>query len=176
MSFLWQKCVARPRLDHNVVGIRFLRACKTLSAKIGWASSVPTTLRSIMNFCRLLSAVSIVSLVIGEPALVAAQRSLKPEDFSQLRDVDEPNISPDGSLIVYVVKTADMEKDKLPGICGLRDGTARRIARLLLEIKARRIRAGARTENGSRFSRAARTRTRSTSFGFCRSAAVKQKN
>ena len=102
-------------MDHNVVGIRFLRACKTLSAKIGWASSVPTTLRSIMNFCRLLSAVSIVSLVIGESALVAAQRSLKPEDFSQLRDVDEPNISPDGSLIVYVVKTADMEKDKLPG-------------------------------------------------------------
>ena len=32
-----------------------------------------------------------------------------------MRDVDEPNISPDGSRIVYVVKTADMEKDKLPG-------------------------------------------------------------
>ena len=44
-----------------------------------------------------------------------AQRALKPEDFAQLRDVDEPNISPDGNLIAYVVKTADMEKDKLPG-------------------------------------------------------------
>ena len=44
-----------------------------------------------------------------------AQRLLKPEDFAQLRDVDEPNISPDGNFVAYVVKTADMEKDKLPG-------------------------------------------------------------
>ena len=44
-----------------------------------------------------------------------AQRALRPEDFAALRDVDEPNISPDGNLVTYVVKTADMEKDKLPG-------------------------------------------------------------
>jgi dipeptidyl aminopeptidase/acylaminoacyl peptidase len=43
------------------------------------------------------------------------QRTLKPEDYAQLRDVDEPNISPDGNSVVYVVKKADMEKDKLPG-------------------------------------------------------------
>jgi dipeptidyl aminopeptidase/acylaminoacyl peptidase len=43
------------------------------------------------------------------------QRALKPEDYAELRDVDEPNISPDGNFIVYVVKKADMEKDKLPG-------------------------------------------------------------
>ena len=62
------------------------------------------------------------ALLIGLMCLVAStllgadpQRSLKPEDFAQLRDVDEPNISPDGNLIAYVVKTADMEKDKLPG-------------------------------------------------------------
>jgi dipeptidyl aminopeptidase/acylaminoacyl peptidase len=43
------------------------------------------------------------------------QRTLNPEDFAALRDVDEPNISPDGSLVAYIVKTADIEKDKLPG-------------------------------------------------------------
>lgn len=43
------------------------------------------------------------------------RRNLKPEDFALLRDVDEPNISPDGAFIAYVVKTADAAKDKLPG-------------------------------------------------------------
>ena len=42
-------------------------------------------------------------------------RLLKPEDWATLRDVDEPNISPDGNFIAYVVKVADMEKDKRPG-------------------------------------------------------------
>src|ERR1700720_3389789 len=58
----------------------------------------------------------------------AAQRTLKPEDSAQFRDVDEPNISPDGNLVAYVVKTADMEKDKLPGNLWLakRDGSENR--------------------------------------------------
>src|SRR5580704_12106946 len=43
------------------------------------------------------------------------QRTLKPEDFTLFCNVDEPNISPDGNSVVYVVKKADMEKDKLPG-------------------------------------------------------------
>jgi len=60
-------------------------------------------------------------LCLGAPTIFAAtstssgQRLLKPEDFAQFRDVDEPNISPDGNLVACVVKTADMEKDKLPG-------------------------------------------------------------
>jgi dipeptidyl aminopeptidase/acylaminoacyl peptidase len=54
------------------------------------------------------------TILAGSPT-PAAQRTLKPEDFAQVRDVDEPNISPDGNLVAYVVKTADMEKDKLPG-------------------------------------------------------------
>lgn len=50
------------------------------------------------------------------PSATAAQpRNLKPEDYAGLRDVDEPNLSPDGNLVVYVVKAADMEKDKMPG-------------------------------------------------------------
>jgi dipeptidyl aminopeptidase/acylaminoacyl peptidase len=32
-----------------------------------------------------------------------------------LRDVDEPKFSADGNLVVYILKTADMEKDKVAG-------------------------------------------------------------
>nr|MBA2743863.1 S9 family peptidase [Chthoniobacterales bacterium] len=42
------------------------------------------------------------------------QRLLKPEDFAVIRNVDEPQISPDGNSIVYTVKTTDLEKDKTP--------------------------------------------------------------
>ena len=41
-----------------------------------------------------------------------AKRTLKPEDFAALREVDEPNISPDGKGVVYVVGTVDLAKDK----------------------------------------------------------------
>ncbi|MGI8430970.1 MAG: S9 family peptidase, partial [Chthoniobacterales bacterium] len=37
---------------------------------------------------------------------------LKPEDFAALRDVDEPNLSPDGQSVAYVVGTIDLAKDK----------------------------------------------------------------
>src|SRR5437762_10114270 len=43
-----------------------------------------------------------------------AKRVLKPEDFAALRDVDEPNLSPDGNTIAYVVGTVDLTKDKQP--------------------------------------------------------------
>jgi len=61
----------------------------------------------------------LLGLVLGFAVATASAagpgRTLKPEDFAQLRDVDEPNISPDGNFIAYVVKVADMEKDKRPG-------------------------------------------------------------
>jgi dipeptidyl aminopeptidase/acylaminoacyl peptidase len=54
--------------------------------------------------------------LIGNAAFAAGPvRTLKPEDSAAVRDVDEPNISRDGNFVVYVVKTADMEKDKLVG-------------------------------------------------------------
>jgi dipeptidyl aminopeptidase/acylaminoacyl peptidase len=40
------------------------------------------------------------------------RRSLKPEDFAAIRDLDEPNLSPDGQSVVYVVTTTDLKKDK----------------------------------------------------------------
>jgi len=43
-----------------------------------------------------------------------SKRLLKPDDFAALRDVDEPNLSPDGQTIAYVVGTVDLKKDKQP--------------------------------------------------------------
>ena len=44
----------------------------------------------------------------------AEKRLLKPEDFAAIRDVDEPQLSPDGQSVVYVVGTVDLAKDKEP--------------------------------------------------------------
>src|SRR3979409_2615213 len=52
---------------------------------------------------------------LAASALADPPRTIKPEDWAGLRDVDEPNFSPDGNFVVYVVKVADMEKDKRPG-------------------------------------------------------------
>ncbi|MGI8957640.1 MAG: S9 family peptidase [Chthoniobacterales bacterium] len=42
------------------------------------------------------------------------RRPLKPEDFAAIRDVDEPNLSPDGRSVAYVVGTVDLKKNKQP--------------------------------------------------------------
>lgn len=61
------------------------------------------------------SPVTTTRVASPTPTPASSPRALKPEDWSALREVDEPNISPDGNLVAYVVKTADMEKDKQPG-------------------------------------------------------------
>lgn len=58
---------------------------------------------------------AVLSALAWTNSSLAQPRTLKPEDFAALRDVDEPNLSPDGNYIAYVVKVADMEKDKRPG-------------------------------------------------------------
>lgn len=63
-----------------------------------------------MRFFFLVAVVGIATALAADPG-----RTLKPEDFAQLREVDEPNLSPDGNFIAYVVKIPDMEKDKRPG-------------------------------------------------------------
>jgi hypothetical protein len=74
-----------------------------------------------MQHCLLII---FVALTLVGSAFADPSRTLKPEDWATVRDVDEPNISPDGNLIAYVVKVADMEKDKRPGNLWLakRDG------------------------------------------------------
>ena len=49
------------------------------------------------------------------PSPASSPRALKPEDWAALREVSDPNISPDGNSVVYVVKATDLEKDKRPG-------------------------------------------------------------
>src|SRR5262245_31141735 len=57
-----------------------------------------------------------ISGASASPSATAAEpRTLKPEDYAGLRDVDEPKLSADGNFVVYVLKTADMEKDKVAG-------------------------------------------------------------
>jgi Tol biopolymer transport system component len=57
-----------------------------------------------------------------------SKRLLKPDDFAALRDVDEPNLSPGGQIIAYVVGTVDLKKDKQPKNLWLAkwDGSERR--------------------------------------------------
>src|SRR5436853_7744051 len=59
--------------------------------------------------------ISIESPPASSSATTAQPRNLKPEDYAGLRDVDEPKFSADGNLVVYILKTADVEKDKVGG-------------------------------------------------------------
>ena len=53
-------------------------------------------------------------LLVSHSLGADAKRALKPEDFAAFREVDEPNLSPDGNRIAYVVGTVDLTKDKQP--------------------------------------------------------------
>jgi dipeptidyl aminopeptidase/acylaminoacyl peptidase len=61
-----------------------------------------------VSLLRSLSAV----LLFSASVFAQTPRLLKPEDFAAIRDVDEPQLSPDGNSVAYVVKTIDVEKDK----------------------------------------------------------------
>ncbi len=58
----------------------------------------------------------LLALGLGCQSSLGAEtrRLLKAEDFAALRDVDEPNLSPDGQRLVYVLGTVDLKKDKQP--------------------------------------------------------------
>ncbi len=49
---------------------------------------------------------------IASVSHAAELRTLKPEDFAAIRDVSDPQLSPDGAWITYTVKTTDLAKDK----------------------------------------------------------------
>src|SRR6516162_753793 len=72
-------------------------------------------LAASITFAASPSPISTGSPAASPSATAAQPRNLKPEDYAGLREVDEPKLSPDGNLVVYVVKTADMEKDKMAG-------------------------------------------------------------
>ena len=58
---------------------------------------------------------SLLLLVIAATSSAANEkRLLKPEDFAAVRAVSDPQLSPDGEVLAYVVKTVDLAKDKQP--------------------------------------------------------------
>ena len=55
-------------------------------------------------------AILLVLACLVAPPLQA--RPLEPKDFAQLREVQDPQVSPDGRWVAYTVRTTDLEKDK----------------------------------------------------------------
>jgi dipeptidyl aminopeptidase/acylaminoacyl peptidase len=71
----------------------------------------------VLDAMKDLCRVGLFFLVLGGSAVASgaeSKRVLKPEDYAALRDVDEPQLSPDGQRVVYVVGTVDLAKDKEP--------------------------------------------------------------
>src|SRR5512146_2817453 len=56
--------------------------------------------------------VLILLLTAGLAAQQPARRPLKLDDLARIRDVRDPQISPDGQWVAYVVSTTDVKEDK----------------------------------------------------------------
>ncbi len=59
-----------------------------------------------------VAATSVLLLAFAGTSPAQTPRPLRPEDFAALRDVDAPQITRDGTLIAYTVKTTNLAKDK----------------------------------------------------------------
>ena len=106
-----------------------------------------------------------------------AGRLLKPEDFAAIRDVDEPDLSPDGQSVVYVVGTIDLKKDKQAKNLWLaKCDSARKSAAHFRRKSTRHIHAGVRTANGSPFFPAEWMKTRMINSGFFPARVAKPNN
>ena len=67
-----------------------------------------------MNTCRFLpvATVLISSIVTPLPGQQAGGRAVTIEDQFAIKDVSDPQISPDGKWVAYVVSTSDLKEDK----------------------------------------------------------------
>lgn len=64
---------------------------------------------------RCIPAVVLLALAAGSTAPLAAQGARRPvgvDDFARLREVRDPQLSPDGQWVAYVVGTTDLATDK----------------------------------------------------------------
>src|SRR5438094_5987632 len=61
-----------------------------------------------MSAARLSLALISAALLLAQPA----RRTLKLDDLARLRDVRDPQCSPDGQAVAYVVSTIDVKEDK----------------------------------------------------------------
>jgi dipeptidyl aminopeptidase/acylaminoacyl peptidase len=65
-------------------------------------------MRAKRLFRILLFILASTAIVMAQPA----RRPLKLDDFARLREVRDPQISPDGRWVAYVVSTVDVKEDK----------------------------------------------------------------
>ncbi len=61
---------------------------------------------------RLPRTFAVVLLLIVLPLAAQSPRLLRPDDFAAIRDVGDPQLSPNGTLVAYTVRTTDLAKDK----------------------------------------------------------------
>ena len=60
-----------------------------------------------------LAVSALVGAVAADPALTQTPRPLALGDLASVRELSDPQRSPDGQWVAYVVTTADFEKDEL---------------------------------------------------------------
>jgi Tol biopolymer transport system component len=62
---------------------------------------------------RRLSSLSLLLVLVCTGALVAQTRHpMKLDDLARFRNVNDPQVSPDGKFVAYVVSTVDVKEDK----------------------------------------------------------------
>ena len=54
----------------------------------------------------------LLSLILGVSFMATAQRAIRPSDIYRLKSVSDPQVSPDGKWVAYVLSTPDSAKDK----------------------------------------------------------------
>ncbi len=72
----------------------------------------------------LAASIGFASHFIGNAAGNTERRLLTADDINAVHEVSDPQLSPDGQWVAYVVRTADPVKDKGNRISGWRAGTA----------------------------------------------------
>ena len=108
----------------------------------------------------LALSVAVAGVMIALPA-AAAKRPITLDDHSRLREVNDPQRSPEGAWVAYTVRAIDVEKDKRDtDIWMARWDGSEADPRHLLARERVAIRAGAPTASTSRSSPRAATRTR----------------
>ncbi len=60
----------------------------------------------------LLTLVAVIGLAVGLPAEQAAVRRFGFDDFSKVRRVSDPQFSPDGGSVAYVISTPNLEENR----------------------------------------------------------------
>ncbi len=61
---------------------------------------------------RLVIALALLGMTAGLPALPASLRNFGLEDVARMKSVSDPQMSPDGAWVAYVVRTPDLKEDK----------------------------------------------------------------